>query len=148
VALWYCYFQRAEGVGLRATEISEDASGIASLGTHVLTLMFVALIAIAVGDEFAIAHPSGDPSAGYIALAFGGPALFLLGQIWFMWRVGATGLRPRAAGVLALAVLALATYPTSLLLASAAATVVLLGVAANDMRSGSTVSLPSFGTPR
>ena len=78
VALWYLYFQRAEGVGLRANEASEDASGIASVGTHAITLVFIALIAIAVGDEFAIAHPGGDPSAGYIALVFGGPALFLL----------------------------------------------------------------------
>ena len=146
VALWYLYFQRAEGVGLQANEASEDASGVASIGTHAITLVFVALIAIAVGNEFAIAHPGGDPSAGYIALVFGGPALFLLSQIWFMWRVGATGLKPRIIGVPALAVLAVATYPTSLLLASIAATAVLVAVAAKDVRPGSSLALRGFGT--
>jgi low temperature requirement protein LtrA len=142
VALWYCYFQRAEGVGLRASETSEDASGVAALGTQVLTLMVLALIAIAVGDEFAIAHPGDDPSAGYLILAFGGPSLFLLGQLLFMWRVGAEGLRARALAVLALAVLAIATSGTSLLAASITATVVLLVVAATDKRSAGATAAP------
>jgi low temperature requirement protein LtrA len=135
VALWYCYFQRAEGVGIRANESSEDASGVASLGTHALTLIFVGLIAIAVGDEFAIAHPGADPGAGYLAMAFGGPALFLLAQALFMWRVGDGGLRVRLLGAAALALLALALSGTSLLAASIAATLVLIAVAAADMRA-------------
>jgi low temperature requirement protein LtrA len=134
-ALWYCYFQRAEGVGLRANEASEDASGIASLGTHALTMVFVALIAIAAGDEFAIAHPGGDPGAGYLGLTFGGPALFLLGQLYFLRSVGAAGLRARTVGVLALAVLAVVTSATSLLAASIAATAVLAAVAISDARA-------------
>ena len=148
VALWYLYFQRAEGVGLQANEVSEDASGIASVGTHAITLVFVALIAIAVGDEFAIAHPGGDPSAGYIALVFGGPALFLLEPD--LVHVARRRDRPasRILGVPALAVLAVATYPTSLLLASIAATAVLVAVAAKDMRAGSAPALPGFGTSR
>ena len=138
VALWYCYFQRAEAIGIRADETSEDSSGVASLGTHVLTVVVLAVIAITAGDEFAVAHPSQDPGAGYLALAFGGPALFLLGQLYFMWRVGAAHLGARAVGVPALAVLALATSGTTLLAASIAATLVLAAVAVADARSGST----------
>jgi low temperature requirement protein LtrA len=134
VALYFCYFQRAEREGLRATESSEDASGVMALGTHVLTLIVLALIAIAVGDELAIAHPGADPWAGYLALVFGGPALFLAGQLYFMRRVGARGLRPRVLAVLALALLALAMSRTSLLAASIAATLVLVAVAASDRR--------------
>jgi len=134
VALWYCYFQRAEGEGARAFEMSEDASGVASLGTHILTLMVLALIAIAVADEFAIAHPGGEPSAGYLGLTFGGPALFLLGQLYFMRRVGAQGLRSRALAVLALPILAVVTWWTSLLAAAIAVTVVLVAVAVSDAR--------------
>jgi low temperature requirement protein LtrA len=142
VALWFCYFQRAEGAGLRASETSADPSGVAALGTQILTVMVLALIAIAVADEFAIAHPGEDPGTGFLLLTFGGPALFLLGQFFFMWRVGAEGLGTRAIGVLALAVLALATSGTSLLAASVAATVVLVGVAASDKRP---VAAPSVG---
>ena len=112
-------------------ETSEDASGIASLGTHALTIVFVALIAIAAGDEFAIAHPGDDPGTGYLALTFGGPALFLVGQLYFLWSVGETPAR-RTLGVLALAVLALVTSGTSLLAASIAATAVLVAVAISD----------------
>jgi low temperature requirement protein LtrA len=134
VALWFCYFQRAEGTSRRASETSGDPSGVAALGTQILTVMVVSLIAIAVGDELAIAHPGDEPSTGYLVLAFGGPALFLLGQLVFMWRVGAAGLLPRAVGVGAAAVLAVAMSSTSLLAASMAATVVLVAVAASDTR--------------
>jgi low temperature requirement protein LtrA len=139
VALWYCYFQRAEGEGLRASETSADASGVAALGTHILTFMVLALIAIAVGEELAIAHPGADPSASYLGLTFGGPALFLLGQLVFMWRVGAPGLGPRAYGVIALVVLAVVMWWTTLLAASIAATIVLVAVAASDKRQVSPV---------
>jgi low temperature requirement protein LtrA len=40
----------------------------------------LALIAIAVGDELAIAHPGDDTTLGFTLLTFGGPALFLLAQ--------------------------------------------------------------------
>jgi low temperature requirement protein LtrA len=134
VALFFCYFQRAEGEELRATEASEDASGVASLGTHAVTLVVLALIAIAVGDELAIAHPARDPWAGYLALTFGGPALFLAGQLYSMRGVGSRQLRSRAVGVIALAVLALAMSRTSLLAASITATLVLVIVTASDGR--------------
>jgi low temperature requirement protein LtrA len=134
VALWYCYFQRAEGEGIRASATSADPSGVAATGTQALTLMVLALIAIAVGDQFAIAHPNAEPTAGYLVVTFGGPALFLLGQLYFMQRVGAQGLRVRALGILALAVLAVATSGTSLLFAAITATIVLLAVAASDRR--------------
>jgi low temperature requirement protein LtrA len=99
VSLWYLYFQRAEDLGLRASEEAGDPSGVAALGTQVLTILVIALIAIAVSDEFAIAHPGDEPTAGFQLLAFGGPALFLGGQLLFMWRVPGTALRGRVAAV-------------------------------------------------
>ncbi|HMJ32568.1 MAG TPA: low temperature requirement protein A [Baekduia sp.] len=148
VALWFCYFQRAEGAGLQASEASADPSGVASLGTQILTLMVLALIAIAVADEFAIANPGDEPGPGYLVLTFGGPALFLLGQLYFMRRVGAQGLRFRALAVLALAVLAIATSGTSLLAASIAATVVLVAVAMSDRRPVAAMTVPAADLAR
>jgi hypothetical protein len=49
-----------------------------------LTLIVLALIAIAVGDELAIAHPGDDPTLEFSILTFGGPALFLLAQLFFL----------------------------------------------------------------
>jgi low temperature requirement protein LtrA len=133
-ALFYCYFQRAEGEGRRASETSADPSGVAALGTQVITLFVLALIAIAVAEEFSIAHPGDEPSVGYLLLAFGGPVLFLLGQLFFLLRVGADGLRARVVGVGALVVLAVATSVTTLLVAAIAATAVLVAVALSDTR--------------
>src|SRR6476659_11411948 len=83
VALWWCYFQRAEGIGVDAAEGAEDAGAVALWGTWTLTLIVLGLIAIAVGDELAIAHPGDDATLGFRILAFGGPALFLFAQLLF-----------------------------------------------------------------
>ena len=80
VALWWCYFQRAEALGARAAETAEDAGAVGLWGTWTLTLIVLALIAIAVADELAIAHPGDDATLGFTLLAFGGPAVFLLAQ--------------------------------------------------------------------
>jgi low temperature requirement protein LtrA len=76
VALWWCYFESAEPAGEEAAERSRDAGSIGWLGTWTLSLVVLALIAIAVGDELAIAHPGDSPTLGFAILAFGGPALF------------------------------------------------------------------------
>jgi low temperature requirement protein LtrA len=41
-------------------------------------MVVIAVIASAVGDELAIAHPGDDTTLGFSMLTFGGPALFLL----------------------------------------------------------------------
>jgi low temperature requirement protein LtrA len=58
--------------------------------------MVLALIGIAVGDELAIAHPEDDATLGFTILAFGGPALFLLAQVFFLRNV--LGLCPALRG--------------------------------------------------
>ena len=68
VALWWCYFQRAEGIGVEAAETAEDAGAVGWWGTWTLTLIVLALIAIAVGDELAIAHPGDDATLGFTIL--------------------------------------------------------------------------------
>jgi low temperature requirement protein LtrA len=94
VALWWCYFQRAEALGAQAAETPEDAGAVGLWGTWTLTLMVLALIAIAVADELAIAHPGDDATLSFTILAFGGPALFLLAQLLF--HHAALGRAPRS----------------------------------------------------
>lgn len=135
VALWWCYFHRAEEVGMNAVEGAADASRIVGVGNYTLIAMVVGIIAIAVGDELAIVHP-GDPSTLDTAvLIFGGPAIFLLAQLGFMRR--ATGRVPgsRLLACAGLAVLALATAPLSLLAAVIASSAVLVAVAVDDSRA-------------
>ena len=101
-------------------------------GTMTLTLIVLALIGIAVGDELAIAHPGDDATLGFTILTFGGPALFLLAQILFLFKAtGGVG-RTRVLALVALAILAVATAPLTMMAGIAAATAVLVTVAVAD----------------
>jgi low temperature requirement protein LtrA len=134
VALWWCYFHRAEEIGLNAIEGASDASRIVGLGNYTLILMVVGIIAIAVGDELAIAGPHDPSTLNTAILIFGGPAIFLLSQLGFMRRATGRISRSRLFACVALAVLALATAPLGLLAAVIASSAVLVAVAIDDTR--------------
>jgi low temperature requirement protein LtrA len=135
VALWWCYFHRAEEIGMRAVEGAADASRIVGYGNYTLIAMVIGIVAIAVGDELAIVEPTGPSSLGATFLIFGGPAIFLLAQLVFMHRATGRRPRPRILACLALGALALVTAPFSLLASVAAATAVLVAVAVDDSRA-------------
>jgi low temperature requirement protein LtrA len=132
VALWWCYFQRAEPIGAAAVEAADDAGAVGWQASWTLTLMVLALIAIAVGDELAIAHPGDEVTLGFTILVFGGPALFLCSQLLFLQRMLGRTLWSRPAAVVALAVLALAVAPLTLIAAIAASSAVLVAAALAD----------------
>jgi low temperature requirement protein LtrA len=137
VALWWCYFQRTEGIGVEAAETAEDAGAVGLWGTWTLALIVLGLIAIAVGDEMAIAHPGDDATLGFTILTFGGPALFLLAQVFFLGRALGYVPRSRRLGLAALAILAVATAPVTLIVGVAASSAVLVAVAlADTVREG------------
>jgi low temperature requirement protein LtrA len=94
--------------------------------------MVLALIGIAVGDELAIAHPADDARLGFTLLTFGGPALFLLAQVVFLRQTLGHVPRSRPLGLAALAILAVATGPLTLIVGIGASTAVLVGVAIAD----------------
>lgn len=73
VALWWCYFQRAEVVGAQAFEAEEEAGAAGLWGTLTLALILLGLIAIAVGDQMAIADPGGDTTLGSRSSRSAGP---------------------------------------------------------------------------
>jgi low temperature requirement protein LtrA len=102
------------------------------VGTWTLTLIVLALIGIAVGDELAIAHPRDDATLGFTVLAFGGPALFLLAQILFQHAALGRVPRSRIVGLAALAILAVVTAPLTMIVGIAASSAVLIAVAIAD----------------
>jgi low temperature requirement protein LtrA len=132
VALWWCYFQRAEPLGEELIESADDAGGIGLWATWTLTLIVLALIAIAVADELAIAHPGDDATVGLTILAFGGPALFLLSQLLFHRAVFGYIPLSRVLGLAALAILGVATAPLTMIVGIAASSAVLVAVAIAD----------------
>jgi low temperature requirement protein LtrA len=124
--------QRAERIGVELAGRAEDAGAVGWWGTWTVTLMVLALVGIAVGDELAIAHPSDDATFGFTLLTFGGPVLFLLAQIIFLRETLGHVPRSRPVGVVALAILAVATAPLTLIVGIAASTAVLVAVAVAD----------------
>jgi low temperature requirement protein LtrA len=135
VALWWCYFHRAEEIGVNAVERAADASRIVGLGNYTLIVMVIGIIAIAVGDELAIAGPQDPSTLSTAVLVFGGPAIFLLAQLGFMRRATGQVLRPRVIACVALIVLGFATAPLSLFAAVVASSAVLVAVAIDDTRA-------------
>ena len=136
VALWWCYFQRAEPLGARAATTADDAGAVALWGTWTLTLIVLALIGIAVADEMATVHPGDDSTLGFTWLAFGGSALFLLAQLLFHRAALGQALPSRAFGIGALAILAVATAQLPMIVGIAASSAVLIVVAITDTVRG------------
>jgi low temperature requirement protein LtrA len=132
VALWWCYFQRAEPIGAEAAERAEDAGAVGLLGTWTLALLVLALIGVAVGNELAIAHPGDETTLGFTILTFGGPALFLLAQILFLRQALGHVPLSRWLGLATLAILAVASSPLTLIVGIAASSAVLVAVAIAD----------------
>lgn len=137
VALWWCQFHRAERLGADAALSARDASRIVAVGNYALIAMVLGIVAIAVGDELALADPSGSFGDGTTAtvLVFGGPALFLLAQLGSLWQATGAIQRPRALGCAALLLLAIASAPFNTIVAVACASAVLLAVAISDTRA-------------
>jgi len=134
VALWWCQFHRAERLGADAALGAGDASRSVAVGNYALIAMVLGIVAIAVGDELALADPSvgfGDGTTATV-LVFGGPALFLLAQLGSLWQATGAIQRSRALGCAALLLLAFASAPFDIVVAVACASAVLLAVAVAD----------------
>jgi low temperature requirement protein LtrA len=134
VSLWWCYFHRAERIGMDAVEDAPNASRLVAVGNYTLIAMVIGIVAIAVGDEMAIAFPESTSEASTAALIFGGPAIFLLAQLGFMRHAGGRAPPARILACLALALLAAIHAKFDLVVAVAAASAVLLAVAIADTR--------------
>lgn len=147
VALWWCYFHRAEEIGINAVEDVDDASRIVGLGNYTLIVMVIGIIAIAVGDELAIAQPHGPNTVSTAVLIFGGPAIFLLAQLGFMRRASGQVPRARVLACIGLVGLGIALLPFSLLAAVIASSAVLVAVAVDDTRAEPEASNSALAAP-
>ena len=87
-ALWWLYFGTAGEHSREAMSDSDDTGRLARDAYTYLHLPIVAgIIATAVGAHLLIAEP-GDPQHGVgLAMVLGGPALYLLGESLFQWRM-------------------------------------------------------------
>jgi low temperature requirement protein LtrA len=84
--MWWIYFD----IGAkRASDRISGADNAGLLARNAYTYLHLPIIAgvivTAVGDEKMLAHPLGHASPAYLAMALGGPLIFLLGNQLFKW---------------------------------------------------------------
>jgi low temperature requirement protein LtrA len=131
VALWALSFGRSHRLIIQHLEKTSDPIRASRHAINALTIMVAGLIAVAVANEEAIAHPHGETSAALSLLLAGGPILFLSAQGWYLWAVPNVRSQLHVIGGVALLLVGLATlavppYVALLLVGASVSTLAIL----------------------
>jgi low temperature requirement protein LtrA len=87
-ALWWLYFgATAEHARVRITDCDDPGRLARDAYTYFHLPIVAGIIATAVATNLLIAAPHGTPNGVGVAMILGGPALYLLGESLFDWRV-------------------------------------------------------------
>ncbi|MBG6055416.1 low temperature requirement protein LtrA [Salinibacterium sp. CAN_S4] len=87
--LWLIYFNNTAGVAQKYFEKARESGRVAANSYTYLHLLIVAgIVLVAVGDELVLAHPDDPLDPATAAVVFGGPALYILGNLLFKRSVG------------------------------------------------------------
>jgi low temperature requirement protein LtrA len=135
-ALWWLYFGATADQARITLSSCDDPGRLARDAYTYLHLPIVAgIIATAVGHDLLIAEPRHALHGVGLALMLGGPALFLLGESLFHWRMTGTTNAPRVAVAGFLVLLVLIGGQVSALLVSVIVATVLSALAAGELRA-------------
>lgn len=133
LAMWWLYFDTSAVRASLRIASTADSGAVARLAyTYVHVVLVAGIVLSAVGDEFALAHPTGHTSTATTVAVLGGPALFLAGLALFRWAICDEIPACHVVGAAALGLLSFAapSLPPAGLIA--AATAVLLSIAAYE----------------
>jgi low temperature requirement protein LtrA len=131
VAMWWIYFNIGAEKGSENISTSSDPGRLARIAyTYIHLLLVAGIVVTAVGDELVLSHPTGHTDFKTAVTVLAGPALYLFGNILFKRIMTARPALSHMAGLAMLALLIPAVPTASPLLLSAAATLVLVIVAA------------------
>jgi low temperature requirement protein LtrA len=101
-ALWWLYFNYAARVAERRLELAENRTVMArDAYTYLHVVLVAGIVVTAVGDELVIAHPSDELPDREVAAIVAGPAIYLLGQALFRWRMAGSISWKRLGGAIA-----------------------------------------------
>ncbi|MEV4754766.1 low temperature requirement protein A [Micromonospora sp. NPDC049559] len=132
--LWRVYSHKAGELLPEAIAASVQPKHFVKSGPYIHLLLVAGAMVTAAGFKLVIADPYGDTKASWLWLILGGPALFLVGRASFEHQVFNRVSWSRPGGVVALGLAAPIALHVPPLGATAAATVVLAGVAFADAR--------------
>jgi low temperature requirement protein LtrA len=133
VLVWRIYIYRAGEVLSAAIAVSAEPSRLARSASYTHLVMVAGVVGTAVGGQLVIERPLGPTQPAWIAVIFGGPALFLAGRAMFEYEVFSRVSPDRPIGVLTLVVLAPAMLLVPPLLVALVPTAVLAGIAISDV---------------
>jgi low temperature requirement protein LtrA len=132
VLLWRIYIYRAGEMLSGAVAAAADQLRVFAFVLYAHPVMVAGIVAISVGDELVIRHPSGHTHPAWIAVVLGGPALFLAGRGILEYVVSGQVSRDRVVGIVVLAAISPAAILVPPLVVALAATVVLAAIAVGD----------------
>ena len=104
LAMWWIYFNAGAEMGRHSIEAANDPGRLARIAyTYMPVLLVAGIIVTAVGDELALAHPTGHHAElATVLVLTGGPALYIFGNIMFKWTVSGAVPRSHVVGLLLL----------------------------------------------
>ena len=129
--MWWIYFNIGAERASARIMASSDPGRLARLAyTYLHMLLIAGIIVSAVADELVLSHPLGHTEPSTIAVILGGPALYLLGNIFFKRTTASRLALSHLVGLALLAGLGVVAPSLPPLLVGAASTLVLVVVAA------------------
>jgi low temperature requirement protein LtrA len=133
VTLWWLYFDQSAEAAAEKIAHSDDPGRLGRSAYHLIHPVMVAgIIVTAAADEKVLSDLDAAASTASAWMILGGPALFLLGHTAFKFVVWRLVSWPRLAGIVALALLALASRAIPALALAACAAGVVAAVAVTD----------------
>jgi low temperature requirement protein LtrA len=133
VAMWWLYFDQSATAAAEKIERSEDPGRLGRSAYHFIHPVMVAgIIVSAAADEKILSDPAAVASTASAWMILGGPALFMAGHAAFKLAVWRFVSWPRLAGIVVLALLALASKAIPAVALGACAAGVVILVAATD----------------
>jgi low temperature requirement protein LtrA len=117
VLMWLIYFNRAERRGRKFLAESDEPVQVARYSyTYVHVVLVLGVVLVAVADELVLAHPLEAADGVTPLLIYAGPAIYLLGNLWFKKSTGTFPLASHLTGTVPLVTLAILVplaWPTS-----------------------------------
>lgn len=128
LAMWWLYFGTSSKDATEAITRSNDPGRIGAYFHSIHAILIAGVVATAVGNDLALAHPYAQPATAQIAGLLAGPAIYLLGSAIYKKIVYGAIPQSHMVGVLMLLALIPVAFATNMLLIGWLTTVILLVV--------------------